>query len=122
VVVVDDLRTVGRQAHQERAWRQAAETLRVADSVEGLDPENLAMLAEAAFLSGDVTGCLQAYERAFAGHAARGASRAAARSAIGIGRALAMKGRRRPREAGSLGPHGCWTSPASSTAPSVGCC
>jgi DNA-binding NarL/FixJ family response regulator/tetratricopeptide (TPR) repeat protein len=92
VVVVDDLRTVGRQAHQERAWRQAAETLRVADSVEGLDPENLAMLAEAAFLSGDVTGCVQAYERAFAGHAARGASRAAARSAIGIGRALAMKG------------------------------
>jgi hypothetical protein len=92
VVVVDDLRTVGRQAHRERAWRQAAETLRVADSVEGLDPENLAMLAEAAFLSGDVTGCVQAYERAFAGHAARGASRAAARSAIGIGRALAMKG------------------------------
>jgi DNA-binding CsgD family transcriptional regulator/tetratricopeptide (TPR) repeat protein len=90
--VVDELRTVGRQAHDERAWRQAAETLRVADSAEGLDPEDLAMLAEAAFLGGDITGCVQAYERAFAAHAAREESRAAARSAIGIGQALAMKG------------------------------
>jgi hypothetical protein len=90
--VEDELRAVGRLAHQDRAWRQAAETLRVEDSAEGLDPADLDMLAEAAFLAGDITGCVQAYERAFAGHAARGAARAAARSAIGIGQALAMKG------------------------------
>ena len=50
------------------------------------------MLAEAAFLSGDVTGCVRAYERAFAVHVANGASRAAARSAVWIGLTLATKG------------------------------
>jgi DNA-binding CsgD family transcriptional regulator len=90
--VVDDLRTSGRRAHRSRAWRRAAEALHAADSTERLDPEDLTMLAEAAFLSGDATGCVQAYQRAFAASAASGASRAAARSAVWIGLTLATKG------------------------------
>jgi hypothetical protein len=49
---VDDLHTSGRRAHQDRSWRQAAEALRAADSTERLGPEDLTMLAEAAYLSG----------------------------------------------------------------------
>lgn len=92
MTILDDLRASGRRAHRSRAWRQAAEALRAADSTERLDPEDLSMLAEAAFLSGDVTGCVQAHERAFTAHAARGAARPAARSALWIGQTLAMKG------------------------------
>lgn len=92
MTMLDELRASGRRAHRGRAWRQAAESLRAADSTERLGPEDLSMLAEAAFLSGDVTGCVQAYERAFTAHAARGAARPAARSALWIGQTLAMKG------------------------------
>jgi DNA-binding CsgD family transcriptional regulator len=90
--MVDDLRTAGRMAHRSRAWRQAAAALRAADSAERLGAEDLTMLAEAAFLSGDVDGCVQAYERAFHAHLADGAARAAARCAMWIGQTLATKG------------------------------
>lgn len=88
----DDLRAAGRRAHQGRSWRQAAEALRAADSTGCLGPEDLSMLAEAAFLSGDGTGWVQAHERAFAAHTARGAARPAARSALWIGQILALRG------------------------------
>jgi DNA-binding CsgD family transcriptional regulator len=50
------------------------------------------MLAEAAFLSGDVDGCVRAYERAFAAFTVDGSARAAARTAYWIGQTLATRG------------------------------
>ena len=88
----DELRASGRRAHRGRAWRKAAEALRAADSIERLDPEDLSMLAESAFLSGDVAGCVQAHERAFIAYAERGAARAAARNALWIAQTVAMQG------------------------------
>jgi DNA-binding CsgD family transcriptional regulator len=82
----------GRAAYHGRAWQQAAAALGAADAVDGLGPEDLTMLAEAAFLSGDAAGCVRAYERAFHAHAAEGAVRAAARVAFWAGLALAARG------------------------------
>ncbi|MBA3800523.1 MAG: helix-turn-helix transcriptional regulator [Geodermatophilaceae bacterium] len=86
------LRAAARAAHQNRAWRQAAEALRAVDADDGLTPEELTLLAEAAYLSGDPAGCVTAHERAFAMHAASGESHSAARSAFWAGLILASSG------------------------------
>ncbi len=98
VTAVDELRNAGRVAHRGRAWQQAVQALRAADAAGGLGPEDLAMLAEAAFLSGDPAGCVGAYERAFHAHVGEGAARAAARAAFWIG--LTLAGRGAPAAAG----------------------
>jgi DNA-binding CsgD family transcriptional regulator len=90
--MVNDLRTTGREAFRGRAWRRAADSLRAADAAEHLGPVDLTMLAEAAFLSGDVDGCVQAYERAFRGYAVTGEPRAAARVALWLGQTWATRG------------------------------
>jgi hypothetical protein len=59
-VVTDEFRAAGRAAYHGRAWQQAAEALRAVDAAEGLGSEDLTMLAQAAFLSGDPAGCVQA--------------------------------------------------------------
>jgi DNA-binding CsgD family transcriptional regulator len=82
----------GRAAYHGRAWHQAAAALGAADVAEGLGSEDLTMLAQAAFLSGDPAGCVRAYERAFHAHAADGAVRAAARAAFWVGLTLAARG------------------------------
>jgi DNA-binding NarL/FixJ family response regulator len=87
-----DCLRAGRAAHSARAWRQAAQALRAADDTDCLEPGDLTLLAEAAFLSGDTAGCVQAHERAFATHISAGDACAAARSAFWVGLILAGTG------------------------------
>lgn len=89
---MDGPRAAGRAAHRTRAWRQAAEALRAADAIEELGPDDLTMLGEANFLSGDPAGCVQAHERACNGYAEVGAACAAARAAFWVGLTLAGTG------------------------------
>jgi len=87
-----DTRAAGLAAHRARRWRQAADALRAADAGDRLGPEELIALAEAAFLCGDATGCVQAYERAFSAFVAAGSARAAARAALLTAETLATRG------------------------------
>jgi tetratricopeptide (TPR) repeat protein len=75
----------GREAIQRRAWNEAAEAFAAADQQEGLSPEDLELLAEAAWWSGDPDRAVDALERAFSGYEDAGSRSAAALVAIRLG-------------------------------------
>jgi eukaryotic-like serine/threonine-protein kinase len=67
-----------RAAFTRTAWREAYDTLRVADAAGALDGEDLERLAEAAWWLSDGTATLRARERAYRQYLRRGEPRAPA--------------------------------------------
>src|ERR671917_308007 len=67
-----DQRAAGHEAARRHAWREAVEFLRAADTASPLPPEDLQILGEAAWWSGQQNVCLAALERAYAGFLDRG--------------------------------------------------
>jgi class 3 adenylate cyclase len=65
---VADSLEAGRDAVARNAWREAFDLLGAADASRGLPPEDLEHLAEAAFWSGRLPACIDAYERAYAAY------------------------------------------------------
>ena len=74
----------GRDAVARRAWREAFDLLNRADQTHGLGPEDLQILAEAAWWSGRLDECISARERAFSGYMDADLPRAAAMIAMDL--------------------------------------
>jgi class 3 adenylate cyclase len=62
----------GREAARRHQWGEALEGLTAADAVHSLEPDDLLLLADAAWWSGDPDGAVVAFERAYAGYEAAG--------------------------------------------------
>jgi class 3 adenylate cyclase len=60
-----DPAAAGREAFERRAWKKAYDLLLEADRTSGLEPEDLELLADAAFWSGNPVDGLSFLERAF---------------------------------------------------------
>jgi class 3 adenylate cyclase len=72
----------GREALRRHAWGEALEALAGVDADDGLDPDDLQLLAQAAWWSGQPDAALEAWERAYAAYSAAGENTAAAGVAI----------------------------------------
>ncbi|HET9847105.1 MAG TPA: adenylate/guanylate cyclase domain-containing protein [Candidatus Dormibacteraeota bacterium] len=83
---LDNALTEGRDAVRRHAWREAYERLRAADQAGSLEPDDLEGLAEAAWWNGRAGECVNALERAFAGHLEAGRPRNAALDATRLAR------------------------------------
>jgi class 3 adenylate cyclase len=70
--VVDDSLAAGREAARRRAWREAYELLRGADTDERLTPADLEQLAEAAWWTGHLEEAMTVRERAYGANVAAG--------------------------------------------------
>ena len=70
--LISDSVEQGREAYRQHAWREAFESLRIADSKAALSPEDLALLAESAWFAGDPDAAIQARERAHADYLRQG--------------------------------------------------
>jgi hypothetical protein len=62
----DNQLVVGRDALRRHAWHEAFEQLSAADAAEPLPPEDLELLAQAAWWVGRLDGCIAVHERAHA--------------------------------------------------------
>ena len=82
----------GREAVRQGRWASAFSELSVADQESALEAPDLALLAQAAHLSGKETECLAALNRAHLGFLAAGDVPAAARSAFWLGFTLMNNG------------------------------
>jgi DNA-binding CsgD family transcriptional regulator len=82
----------GRAAHAEQAWAEACAALTAVDSTEPLGPDDLELLAEAAYMLGSEADYLEALERAHRAHIDAGDRLAALRCAFWIGVNLARRG------------------------------
>ena len=80
--LISDSVEQGREAYRQHAWREAFESLRIADSEAALSPEDLALLAESAWFAGDLDAAIQARERAHADYLRQGDQRHAAGLAL----------------------------------------
>ena len=58
----------GREAARRHQWGEALEGLTAADAAHALEPDDLLLLADAAWWSGDPDGAVVAFERAYAGY------------------------------------------------------
>ncbi|MGH8911152.1 MAG: LuxR family transcriptional regulator, partial [Acidimicrobiia bacterium] len=58
----------GREAARRHQWADALESLTAADSAHALEADDLLLLADAAWWSGDPDGAVVAFERAYAGY------------------------------------------------------
>ena len=94
----------GREAAGRLAWADAYSALSLADRSSSLSPEDLELLATAAYLLGRVEDCLQALQRAQQLHAEAGESRRAARCAFWLAFHLGSRG--------ELGQAGGWLTRA----------
>jgi class 3 adenylate cyclase len=79
---VTDSALAGREALGRHAWDEALEAFTEADRHGDLSPDDLQLLAQAAWWSGRPDDAVAAWERAFAGHSAAGDSTAAAGAAL----------------------------------------
>ena len=70
--LISDSVEQGREAYRQHAWREAFESLRIADSEAALSPEDLALLAESAWFAGDPDAAIQARERGTRGLSSAG--------------------------------------------------
>jgi tetratricopeptide (TPR) repeat protein len=86
-----DLET-GRDAAARRAWPSAYDALSSADAAGDLGPENLEILAKAAWWTGRPTESIDARERAYAAYIQRGDVGRAAFTALTLRRELIAKG------------------------------
>jgi DNA-binding CsgD family transcriptional regulator len=78
----------GRDAFAREAWLEAYEQLLAAEGATPLDPEDLDLLATAAFLVGEDTACTDALTRAHQGFLERGHPIRAARCAVWLAFAM----------------------------------
>src|SRR5215510_11750204 len=81
----------GRAAFEREAWQEAFRELTAADRSAPLDPEDLDVLATAAYLIGNDAVFMDAAQRAHHGFLERGNSVRAARSAYWLGFATLHK-------------------------------
>jgi len=86
-----DLET-GRDAAARRAWPSAYDALSSADAAGDLEPEDLEILAKAAWWTGRPADSIDARERAYALYIQRGDERKAAFTALTLRRELITKG------------------------------
>jgi ATP/maltotriose-dependent transcriptional regulator MalT len=87
----DDV-ALGRESYQRGAWLDAFQALSRADNTAPLGPEDLELLAMAAYLLGRDDDYLATLERAHQAHLAASADRAAARCAFWLGLRLLSRG------------------------------
>src|SRR5215213_278506 len=80
--LIEDRVQQGRDAYRRHAWHDAVASLREADSETALSPEDLALLAEAAWFAGDPDAAIEARERAHAGYLEQGDKCPAAEMAL----------------------------------------
>src|SRR5690348_14430374 len=90
----------GRDAYAARAWSDAHALLISADESEPLAPDDLGLLATAAYMLGRDEEWVAAHERAHHLHLAADDVEPAARAAFWIGFSYALRG--------ELGPAECW--------------
>lgn len=95
----------GREAFERHAWQEAFDLFTAADETQGLSPDDLADLGEAAFASGHYTEAIQTLERAYKAFAELNDTPRAAEQAL----ALVMPNIVR----GALAVGGGWFSTAS---------
>ena len=88
---LDRLR-VARTSFRHRAWSDAHASLAAADVDAGLAPEDLELLATAAYLTGRQPECEDAWARAHQGFVDRGEAQRAARCAFWLGMVLFNRG------------------------------
>jgi class 3 adenylate cyclase len=72
--VIDDSLAAGREAARRRAWREAYDLLRGADTDGRLTAEDLEHLADAAWWTGHLEEAMTLRERAYTAHVAAGAN------------------------------------------------
>lgn len=82
--VVGDSLEAGREAIRKHAWYDAFDLLSGADQGDGLSAEDLESLAQAAWWTGRLDGCISARERAFSSYVEAGDPRGAARVAMDL--------------------------------------
>jgi DNA-binding CsgD family transcriptional regulator len=85
--------TLARAAHRARAWQDAYDLLARADQATSLAPDDLELLATAAYLLGRQDEFIQAMERAHHAYVAAAALPRAVRCAFWIGAVLELAGR-----------------------------
>jgi hypothetical protein len=83
----------GRQACADGEWARAHEALTLADADEALAPEDLELLATAAYMLGRVEDYLAGLSRAHDAYLERDDAQRAARCAVWIGLTLGLSGR-----------------------------
>jgi class 3 adenylate cyclase len=76
--------TSGREAFDRHSWDEAYSELSSADQDGGLGPEDLELLADAAWWSGNVDESIDALERAYQGHIQAGSKTPGARVALNL--------------------------------------
>ena len=86
----------GRASYAAHAWRDAFEWLSRADAAEELEPEDLELLARAAYMLGRDDDYRRGLERAHYGHLDAGDAPRAARCAWWIGLSLLLRGEGAP--------------------------
>ncbi|HEU4319776.1 MAG TPA: adenylate/guanylate cyclase domain-containing protein [Acidimicrobiia bacterium] len=74
--------TAGREAYGRNSWEEAYQELKSADGSDDFDPDDLVLLADAAWFSGRVEESTQTLERAYLGYVDEGAPDSAAVIAI----------------------------------------
>jgi len=89
----EDQLAAGRDALRRHAWREAFEQLRAVDAAAALPPEDLELLAEAAWWVGRSDDCITARERAHATYLERGDRRRAGFLALLLGHDHFAKGK-----------------------------
>lgn len=83
-----------RAAMERHAWREAFDAFRAEDAERPLDPDDLELMAQAAWWISHVDDCLDARERAYAAYLAAGQPRRAAYEAAWIARDNFIRQRR----------------------------
>ena len=96
----EDQFAAGREALQRHAWREAFEQLRAADPAEALPPEDLELLAEAAWWVGRLDDSIAVRERTHAAYLGRGDRRRAGFLALLLGHDYFAKGKASRRTGG----------------------
>ena len=76
----------GTEALHRHAWREAFDLLSAADGEQALGPDELTLLAEAAWWTGQLPLAIEVGERAYGGAIRAGDAQAAVMSAIGLAR------------------------------------
>ena len=89
---VDSTLEAGRDAIQRHAWKEACDLLGVEDTAKGLSPDDLELLAQAAWWIGRLGTCIAARERAYAAFVEASAPRPAALVALELAKNHFAKG------------------------------